>query len=118
MGSWGNPGEDQPLMRSGNTSSPNDDPRRTLRGIVVLVLCTVLGVFLLVAVLQCAFVVQPGTIGIVVTLGHVAAVDSGMHFRIPFMSTLEHLSAKTQLLDQANVIPTKEGLAVKLETAV
>jgi len=57
-------------------------------------------------------------IGIVVTLGHVQAFGNGLHFRVPFASHLEKLSAKTQKLEEENTTPTKEGLSVKLDTAV
>lgn len=69
-------------------------------------------------VLSTSFVVPPGVIGIVVTLGHVKAVEAGWHLKFPFISSLELLSAKTQLLEQKNVIPTKEGLSVELDTAI
>ena len=75
-------------------------------------------IFFLVTLSQTAFVVEPGYMGIVVTLGHIISFDSGPHMKVPFLSTVEMLSAKTQLLEQENLIPTKEGLAVKLDTAV
>jgi len=67
---------------------------------------------------ECAFVVQPGMIGLVITLGHVTAVNSGLHFKVPLVSELITMSAKTQKLEEENVIPTKEGLSVKLDTAI
>jgi prohibitin 1 len=53
-----------------------------------------------------------------VTLGHIGTSSSGLHYRVPLVSTVEFLSTKTQLLEEKNVIPTKEGLAVTLDTAV
>lgn len=81
----------------------------------------VVGIFIvltLIAAFQFSFVVHPGEVGIVVTLGHVQAYPQGYHFRAPYVSTVERMSTKTQLLKQENVIPTKEGLAVRLDTAV
>ena len=78
----------------------------------------VMGVLLVIAAFEFYFVVPPGNVGIVVTLGHVKAYDPGLHFRAPYVSTLELLTTKTQLLEQENVIPTVEGLTVKLDTAV
>lgn len=63
-------------------------------------------------------VVEPGMIGIVVTLGYTQAFFAGGHLRAPFISYLELMTAKTQLLEAQNVIPTKEGLSVELDTAV
>lgn len=70
------------------------------------------------ACLEALFVVQPGMVGIVVTMGKVQSYSSGLHYRIPFVSTLEFLSTKTQLLEEQNIIPTKEGLSVTLDTAI
>ena len=39
-------------------------------------------------------------VDVVVTLGHVEARPSGLHFRTPIMSTTETLSTKTQLLEE------------------
>lgn len=73
---------------------------------------------LLVTVYETSFVVPPGFIGVVVTLGHVTTFPAGWNYRTPFVSHLELLTAKTQLLETNNVIPTKEGLSVELDTAV
>lgn len=63
-------------------------------------------------------VIKPGEVGIVVTLGRASTFVPGAHFRIPGVSYVHTMSTKTQLLEQQNVIPTKEGLAVQLDTAV
>lgn len=63
-------------------------------------------------------VIPPGEVGIVVTLGRASTFVPGAHFRAPIISYLDKMSTKTQLLEQNNVIPTKEGLAVQLDTAV
>jgi regulator of protease activity HflC (stomatin/prohibitin superfamily) len=75
---------------------------------------------ILVLILLCDmfFVIPPGAVGIVIMLGKVEAFESGMHCRFPFLSHLEIMSAKTQLLEEKNIIPTKEGLMVVLDTAV
>lgn len=64
------------------------------------------------------FVILPGYIGIVVTLGSARAFPPGPHFRLPLLSSLEVLTVKTQKLEGQNIIPTKEGLSVELDTAV
>ncbi len=74
--------------------------------------------FLLISYFETCFVVPPGTIGIVVTLGHVQAFSNGVHTKMPFVSELVYLTAKTQKLEEENEIPTKEGLNVRLDTAV
>jgi len=62
--------------------------------------------------------VSPGEVGIVNTRGNLRALNPGRHRVKPFVSDVDHMSTKTQLLEQEHVIPTKEGLAVQLETAV
>jgi len=85
-------------------------------------LFTILVVFVLILVLsamyEMAFVVPPGYVGVVVTLGHVKSFPSGLHYKLPFVSELVTMSTKTQLLEEKNVVPTKEGLSVTLDTAV
>lgn len=80
----------------------------------------VLGISLGVALLlfESFIVIPPGEIGIVVTLGHASVFTPGAHFRTPVVSYLKTMSTKTQLLEQENTIPTKEGLSVRLDTAV
>ena len=62
--------------------------------------------------------VQPELIRLVITLGHVTAINSGLHFKAPLVSELITMSAKMQKLEEENMIPTKEGLSVKLDTAM
>jgi regulator of protease activity HflC (stomatin/prohibitin superfamily) len=64
------------------------------------------------------FVVPPGEIGVVITLGHVTSYCRGLHWRIPYASHIVMMSAKTQKLDETNTVPTKEGLSVQLDTAM
>jgi regulator of protease activity HflC (stomatin/prohibitin superfamily) len=73
---------------------------------------------IIVPVCSSWFVVPPGEIGIVVTLGHVTSYSRGLHWRIPYASHVVMMSAKTQKLDETNTVPTKEGLSVQLDTAV
>lgn len=84
--------------------------------------CAGISAFVVFFVLLIAFsssvVIPPGEIGIVVTLGKIKTLPPGLHFRSILISSVETLSGKTQLLEQENVIPTKEGLSVKLETAM
>lgn len=75
-------------------------------------------VLILIPLFSAWFVVPPGEIGVVITLGHVSSYPPGIHWRIPYASHLVLLSAKTQKLDETNTVPTKEGLSVQLDTAV
>uniref|UniRef100_A0A7S4ATR7 Band 7 domain-containing protein n=1 Tax=Pseudo-nitzschia australis TaxID=44445 RepID=A0A7S4ATR7_9STRA len=72
----------------------------------------------LVLALNCACTVDVGQIGIASTFGSIERYDPGLHFRTPFVSKIEYLSTKTELLEQSNFVPTKEGLTVELDTAV
>jgi regulator of protease activity HflC (stomatin/prohibitin superfamily) len=72
----------------------------------------------LVVALQTPFVVDPGNIGLIVTLGKVISVESGLHFKIPLVSRVITLTTKTQKLEESNSTPTKEGLSVQLDTAM
>ncbi|CAB9522954.1 Prohibitin-2 [Seminavis robusta] len=83
-----------------------------LFGALLFVLMVVVPVF------SSWFVVPPGEIGVVVTLGQVSSFGQGLHWRIPYASHLVMLSAKTQKLDEQNNVPTKEGLSVQLDTAI
>merc|ERR550514_2668716 len=64
-------------------------------------------------------VVAPAHVGVVSTFGRVApgVLDSGLHVVNPFAEVLA-FSTKTQLLEQQNHVPTKEGLSVDLDVAV
>ena len=64
------------------------------------------------------YVVDAGEIGISSTLGNIERQDPGLHFRNPLLTSVEKLSTKTQLLEQSNFVPTKEGLTVELDTAI
>jgi regulator of protease activity HflC (stomatin/prohibitin superfamily) len=75
-------------------------------------------VLLLSSMLLSIVVVRPGEVAVVVTLGHIAVLPPGARLRIPFVSYVDRMSTKTQLMDQINTIPTKEGLTVQLEAAV
>jgi len=75
-------------------------------------------IFIVVASLQTSFIVEPGNIGLVVTLGQVTSYESGLHYKMPYLSRVITLSAKTQKLEESNTTPTKEGLSVKLDTAI
>lgn len=114
-------GESIPLFSSsskkhddegGNTEREKDGLLSRAIIVVVLVLISI------TALSHTFFVVEPGNIGLIVTLGNVAAVESGMHSKVPFVSRLLIFSAKTQKLEEMNDTPTKEGLSVKLDTAI
>jgi prohibitin 1 len=109
-------GEEQPLVGSITLPNSNDDnPVRIVIGWAVVV---IVGILAMVCLFDTAYVVPPGMVGVVVTLGHVETYSSGLHFRVPLVSHVYMMSTKTQLLEEKNVVPTKEGLAVTLDTAV
>lgn len=106
------------------TTDNNRSSSSSARGPSFLgVLCTLL-MFIIVAaaivliVANPVFTVPPGTISIVVTWGTVTAYGPGVHYKIPFVSQVIQFSSQTQKLEEENSIPTKEGLNVKLDTAV
>mmetsp|Transcript_22064 Transcript_22064/g.33535 ORF Transcript_22064/g.33535 Transcript_22064/m.33535 type:complete len:295 (+) Transcript_22064:95-979(+) len=113
-------GELSPLVGLGNNmgSSTFSSSERTQGFGFGLLLKILIPIFLLISYLETCFVVPPGTIGIVITLGHVQSFSNGVHTKIPFVSELVYLTAKTQKLEEENEIPTKEGLNVRLDTAV
>ncbi len=113
-------GEQTPLMNVLDNSDPEFSSRsHSERAVFTAGPSTLLIAFLVfVCAFDSFFVVPPGTIGIVVTLGKVNAFSSGFHAKYPFFSELINLSAKTQKLEKENDIPTKEGLIVRLDTAV
>jgi prohibitin 1 len=115
MGSY-DQGEESPLVGSITRPRRNAaDPVRKVLGWITVVILGIVGV---ICLFETAYVVPPGMVGVVVTLGHIGTSSSGLHYRVPLVSTVEFLSTKTQLLEEKNVIPTKEGLAVTLDTAV
>lgn len=75
-----------------------------------------LGLLLLLASLR---TVPPAHVGVVVTFGRVDATPilAGLHICNPFAS-VELFSTKTQLVEQRNHVPTKEGLTVDLDIAL
>lgn len=79
---------------------------------------TVIVIVFVIAAFQSNVLVQPGNIGLIVTLGNVVAVESGMHLKMPFLSHVVVFTAKTQKLEENNNTPTKEGLSVQLDTAM
>lgn len=88
-------------------------PRKILTtavfGIVLLFIAAFDGIF---------YVVDAGEIGISSTLGNIERQDPGLHVKNPLLTSVRKLSTKTQLLEQSNFVPTKEGLTVELDTAI
>lgn len=117
--------EQQPLVASsggGGHRHGGDDSRHHPSRVVCTVLCAivtiVVSVVLIMAAIEFSFIVPPGEIGVVITLGHINSYPSGLHFRVPFVSKLDMMSSKTQVLEEENKVPTMEGLSVTLDTAV
>ena len=63
--------------------------------------------------------VPPAHVGVAVTVGsvHAGILESGVHILNPLASVVT-FSTKTTLFEQANHVPTKEGLTVDLDVAV
>lgn len=106
--------EQDPLLGSGGRAEHVGPQRPTISWIVP----AVAGIFLLILFEASFTVIKPGEVGVIVTLGHITTFPPGPHFRAPFISRVTRMSTKTQLLEQANTIPTKEGLSVRLDTAM
>ena len=64
-------------------------------------------------------VVPPGEVGVVTTLGKMNPdpLEPGLALRNP-ISRVQLFSTKTQLSEEQNFVPTKEGLTVELDTAL
>lgn len=103
--------ESTPLMPSNHYSASTNSNEIFSTKLFITLIITI-------SLLQTAFVVDPGNIGLIVTLGNVVAVQSGLHFKIPFVSRVIIFTAKTQKLEETNNTPTKEGLSVRLDTAM
>ena len=63
-------------------------------------------------------IIDTGEIGVVSRLGSLSVLEPGPHLVVPLISSVSRLSTKTQLLEQSNFVPTKEGLTVELDTAI
>lgn len=115
-----NSSEYQTLLnpRSTPTSRRATDMSRSLCCGFPPITVVIMTVLLLSSMLLSIVVVRPGEVAVVVTLGHIAVLPPGARLRIPFVSYVDRMSTKTQLMDQINTIPTKEGLTVQLEAAV
>lgn len=102
------------------SSRNNGAGRRTIdeSTIISYGICSIIGIFLLCMIISAPIVIKPGELGIIVLLGAVRTAGPGLHFRIPILAQVTRMSTKTQLLEQANTIPTKEGLSVRLDTAI
>ena len=81
-------------------------------GFGLLVLAAIVG-------LMSVRTVEPATVGVVTTFGSVNAntLTSGLHLVNPFARVVAY-STKTQLFEQQNHVPTKEGLTVDLDVAL
>lgn len=77
------------------------------------------GITVVIVFLCCIRTVPPAHIGVVTTFGsvHDNTLDSGPHMVNP-LSSIKLFVTKTQLLEQDNHVPTKEGLTVELDVAL
>lgn len=100
-----------------------DDPKRLARlsGVRVRSKSTVPAVLVGFALFLFSSIriVPPAHVGLAVTIGSVASEtsESGIHLMNP-LASLVLFSTKTTLFEQANHVPTKEGLTVDLDVAV
>lgn len=79
---------------------------------------TSVAVALLVILTSSFVVVDAGQEGVVSRLGNISELSPGPHLVVPLISNVSYFSTKTQLVDQSNFVPTKEGLTVELDTAI
>jgi len=82
--------------------------------------CVVAAVALPIAILRASVrTVPPAHVGVAITFGraHDHIYAPGLHLTNPF-ARIVTFSTKTTLLEQANHVPTKEGLTVDLDVAV
>ena len=86
--------------------------------VLIAIAISVGAIFGIVALSKGFTTVPPGHVGVVITRGNLRAVPPGRHGKKIFGTKVTLLSTKTQLLEQRHLIPTKEGLAVNLATAV
>lgn len=86
-----------------------------MRSVALPIIC----VFSLLFFLCSLRIVPPACVGVVSTFGRVAegTLASGLHVVNPFAMVIV-FSTKTQLLEQQNHVPTKEGLTVDLAVAL
>ena len=65
------------------------------------------------------YVVEPGEVGIVTTLGSISPVplEAGFHVKSP-LAGVQTFSIKTSLAEESTTVPTKEGLSIELDTAL
>ena len=65
------------------------------------------------------YVVEPGEVGIVTTLGSISPVplEAGFHVKSP-LANVQTFSVKTSLAEESTTVPTKEGLSIELDTAL
>jgi hypothetical protein len=101
-----------------NSTDSTDGTNSILYSIISRLLISVLIILLIIASFTVCFIIQPGEIGLVITLGNVYSVPSGLHMKLPLLSRLVIFSAKTQKLEESNNTPTLEGLSVQLDTAM
>ena len=70
-------------------------------------------------ILSSVYVVEPGEVGIVATLGSISPVplEAGFHVTSP-LANVQTFSVKTSLAEESTTVPTKEGLSIELDTAL
>lgn len=85
---------------------------------IFVTVCVVAGIAAVTLLPMSFKIVDPASVAVVVTMGSLAqeSLGPGLHFVNPF-ATVTPFTLKTQLLEQANHVPTKEGLTVELDVA-
>jgi regulator of protease activity HflC (stomatin/prohibitin superfamily) len=82
--------------------------------------CACLGVIVLITWLAASMtVIAPATVAVVVVVGHVhpEPLLAGLHFTSPF-AKLVKFDTKTILYEQANHVPTREGVTIELDVSL
>ena len=82
-----------------------------------ILVCSV--VFLVFMAFATSFrIVDPGDMGVALWLGKLSVCQTSSYCWVKPLSGFHHMSIKTQKLEEHNVVPTKEGLSVELDTVV
>mmetsp|Transcript_23286 Transcript_23286/g.59851 ORF Transcript_23286/g.59851 Transcript_23286/m.59851 type:complete len:318 (-) Transcript_23286:885-1838(-) len=93
-----------------------NDRRRTQKCSACFLIATLLvGVY----TLACVRIIPAATVGVLARFGHVnpKPLTAGLHYVYP-ISSVETFDIKTILFEQANHVPTKEGVTVELDVAM
>ena len=109
-------GSSEPLLAV-DSESTKKGMSKELKPLIGLASSFLFCVAVATAFMSCK-VIDPASVAVVVTMGSLSqdSLGPGLHFVSPF-AQVTSFTLKTQLLEQANHVPTKEGLTVELDVA-